>query len=40
MIDGAMAWIDCKKAHDMVPHLWIIKCLDLFGVAEILRVCQ
>ena len=30
----AMAWIDHKKACDMVPHSWIIKCLDLFGVAE------
>ena len=29
-----MAWIDSKKAYDMVPHSWIIKCLDLFGVAE------
>ena len=29
----AMAWID-YKAHDMVPHSWIIECLDLFGVAE------
>ena len=29
-----MAWIDYKKASDMVPHLWIIECLDLFGVAE------
>ena len=29
----AMAWIDYKKAYDMVPHSWI-KCLDLFGVAE------
>ena len=29
-----MAWIDYKKAHDMVPHSWIIECLDLFGVAE------
>ena len=29
-----MAWIEHKKAYDMVPHLWIIKCLDLFGVAE------
>ena len=34
----AMAWIDFKKAYDMVPHSWIIECLDLFGVA-ILRVC-
>ena len=30
----AMTWIDYKKAYDMVPHLWIIECLDLFGVAE------
>ena len=29
----AMTWIDYKKAY-MVPHLWIIECLDLFGVAE------
>ena len=30
----AMAWIDYKKAYDMVPHSWIIECLDLFGLAE------
>ena len=30
----AMTWIDYKKAYDMVPHSWIIECLDLFGVAE------
>ena len=30
----AMAWIDYKKVYDMVPHLWIIEFLDLFGVAE------
>ena len=30
----AMAWIDYKKAYDMVPHSWIKECLDLFGVAE------
>ena len=29
-----MAWIDYKKAYDMVPHWWIIKRLDLFEVAE------
>ena len=28
----AMAWIDYKKAYDMVPHSWIIECSDLFGV--------
>ena len=31
----AMAWIDYKnKVYNMVPHSWIIECLDLFGVAE------
>ena len=30
----AMTWIDYKKAYDMVPHLWIKECLELFGVAE------
>ena len=30
----AMAWIYYKKAYDMVPHLCIKECLDLFGVAE------
>ena len=30
----AMAWIDYKKAYDMVPHSWIIECFDLFGIAE------
>ena len=30
----AIAWIDYKKAYDMVPHLWIKECLELFGVAE------
>ena len=30
----AMAWIRYKKAYHMVPHSWIVECLDLFGVAE------
>ena len=30
----AMAWIDHKKAYDMVPHSWIIECLGLLEVAE------
>ena len=25
----AMAWIDYKKTYDLVPHSWIIECLDL-----------
>ena len=30
----AMAWIDYRKAYDMVPHSWIVECLDMFGIAE------
>ena len=29
-----IAWIDYKKAYDMVPHPWIKKCLTVFGVEE------
>ena len=29
-----MAWIDYKKAYDMVQHSWIIECFDLFGVRK------
>ena len=29
----AVAWIDYRKAYDMVPHSWIEKCMDMFGVA-------
>ena len=29
----AMAWIDYKKAYDMVPHSWILEALDMFKVA-------
>ena len=30
----AVAWIDYKKAYDMVPHSWIVECLDMVGVSE------
>ena len=30
----AMAWIDYRKAYEIVPHSWIIECIELFGVAE------
>ena len=30
----AMTLIDYKKAYDMVPHSWIIECLDLFRLAK------
>ena len=33
----AMAWIDYKKAYNMVPHSWIIECLEMFGIANIVQ---
>ena len=30
----SMAWIDYRKAYDMIPHSWILECLDIFGVAR------
>ena len=29
-----MAWIDYKKTDGVLPHSWIIECLDFFGRAE------
>ena len=30
----AMAWVDFKKAYDMVPHSWILETLSMFGIAD------
>ena len=30
----SMVWMDCKKAYDMVPHSWIIDCLEAVGINE------
>ena len=30
----SVAWIDYRKAYDMVPHSWIIECLKMIGVSE------
>ena len=29
-----MAWIDYKKVYDMVPHLWILECLEMVGAED------
>ena len=29
-----MAWIDCKKAYDMVPQSWIINCLKMYKISH------
>ena len=30
----AMAWIDYKKAYDMVPQSWIIKCHKMYKISD------
>ena len=33
----AMAWIDYRKAYDLIPHSWILECLDMIGIADNVR---
>ena len=30
----AMAWVDYKKAYDMVPHSWILESMKLINILE------
>ena len=30
----SMAWIDYKKAFDMIPHSWLIECPEVYGAEE------
>ena len=30
----SMAWIDYKKAFDMIPHSWLIECLEIYSAEE------
>ena len=30
----AMAWLDYRKAYDLIPHSWLKECLNMFGFAE------
>eukprot|EP00795_Rhopilema_esculentum_P016163 gene16163-biopygen5458 len=30
----AMAWVDYKKAYDMVPHSWILESMKLINISE------
>ena len=34
MTNLSMAWIDYKKAYDMVPRSWILKCLKMVRGAK------
>ena len=33
----AMAWVDYKKAYDMVPHSWLLEVTAMMGVAGNVR---
>ena len=33
----SMAWIDYRKAYDLVPRSWVNECMEMFGIAENLR---
>ena len=33
----SMAWIDYKKVYDIVPHSWIIDCLETVGINKKIR---
>ena len=33
----SMVWRDYKKAYDMVPHSWIIDCLETVGINEMIQ---
>ena len=30
----SMIWLDYKKAYDMIPHSWIVKCLAIHNIAN------
>ena len=30
----SMAWVDYKKAYDMVPHSWIVTTMGMVGLAD------
>ena len=30
----SMAWIYYKKAFDVIPHSWLIECLEMYGAEE------
>ena len=33
----SMAWIDYRKAYDLVPQSWVNECMEMFEIAENLR---
>ena len=37
MVALVMGWVHYKKPVDMIPHSWVIRCLEIFRVAENVR---
>ena len=35
----AVAWIDYKKAYDMIPHSWMVEYFGMVGVTEQIISC-
>ena len=33
----ATGWVDYKKAFDSVPHSWILKCLEMYNISQIMK---
>ena len=33
----SMAWIDYRRAYDLVPHSWVNECMEMFGIPKNLR---
>ena len=33
-INLSMVWIDNKKAFNMMPHSWLIECLEIYGTEK------
>ena len=33
-----MAWIGYRIVYDLVPHSWVNECMEMFGIAENLRM--
>ena len=36
-VNLAVAWIDYRKAYDMIPHSWIKECMEIYGIADNIR---
>ena len=35
-----MAWIDCKKAYDMVSQSWILHCFKMYKIPQVVQFIE